>query len=66
MVQAAVANFARLLALHGAPLRPSSSANYRPVGQIEQGAFFRGDDSPVAAFTDPVSVFVGGEPLSHL
>jgi hypothetical protein len=47
--------------LHGAPLRPSSSANYRPVGQIEQGAFFRGGDGPVAAFTDPVSVLVGGE-----
>jgi hypothetical protein len=47
--------------LHGAPLRPSSAANYRPVGQIEQGAFFRGGDGPVAAFTDPVSVLVERE-----
>jgi hypothetical protein len=47
--------------LNAAPRRPSSSTNYRPVGQIEQGDFFRGGDGPVAAFTDPVSVPVGRE-----
>ena len=58
---AAAFDGAEKTSLRGAPLRPSSSANYRPVGQIEQGAFFRGGVGPVAAFTDPVSVLVGGE-----